>query len=539
VQLLDKAHSYFTNGNYEKALFIYSQLCHEFSQNKEYSIYPVLCDIGLENDDKAQSLFDYFTISKNDDLAQALINVKDIIKAYDGDIDQISRIMHDMSIQAQESLDAIKYEDLNFNHLTILGDNPAGHDESRVINSGECIKTFTGSKMPQGADTLLQIENVTYKDGKIFINEKVPFGSSVRPVGEGYKAGDILIKKGTKIGFAQIGVMAGLNKVMVKVAMRPDIELGDYTSLVPEFDKPEISDADVDARVKEVAQSQAPLVDIKRNRKMKEGDTAVIDFEGFVDGKAFDGGTAKDHQLLLGSGQFIPGFEDQLIGVKRDEEVEVKVTFPAEYQSKDLAGKDAVFKVKVNGIKVKEEVEINDELAKKLLAGEDDASVDKLKELVKTQIENEKLSKLYNDELKPKLLETLVSSIEFDLPEFVVEQEIDMALNKKATSMSEDEIKELREDEQKLKELRETFREEAQKSVKATFIIDSLAQAQNVKVEEQEVMQTIYYEAMQMGQDPMKAYEHYKDAGYIPAIQMSMVEDKVLSGLLNQKIQKA
>ena len=113
VQLLDKAHSYFTNGNYEKALFIYSQLCHEFSQNKEYSIYPVLCDIGLENDDKAQSLFDYFTISKNDDLAQALINVKDIIKAYDGDIDQMSRIMNDMSIQAQESLDAIKYEDFN------------------------------------------------------------------------------------------------------------------------------------------------------------------------------------------------------------------------------------------------------------------------------------------------------------------------------------------------------------------------------------------------------------------------------------------
>ena len=91
----------------------------------------------------------------------------------------------------------------------------------------------------------------------------------------------------------------------------------------------------------------------------------------------------------------------------------------------------------------------------------------------------------------------------------------------------------------KLKELRETFREGAQKSVKATFVIDSLAQAENVKVEENEVMQTIYMEAMQMGQDPVKAYEHYKDAGYLPAIQMSMVEDKVLSTLLNAKIKEA
>ena len=112
-----------------------------------------------------------------------------------------------------------------------------------------------------------------------------------------------------------------------------------------------------------------------------------------------------------------------------------------------------------------------------------------------------------------------------------------MALNKAAGTMSEDEIKELRENADKLNELRETFRDEAQQSVRATFIIDALAQEKGVKVEENEVMQTIYYEAMQMGQDPQKAYEQYKEAGYIPAIQMSMVEDKVLSTLLNTKIE--
>ncbi len=328
-------------------------------------------------------------------------------------------------------------------------------------------------------------------------------------------------------------------EVAVKVAMRPVIELGDYVSMVKDFDKPAVSDEDVDARIKDLAEAQAPLSEVTQNRKMKDGDIAVIDFEGSIDGKVFEGGTAENFELKLGSGQFIPGFEEQLIGAKRDDAVIIKVTFPENYGGKELAGKDAEFKVKVNGIKVKDEVTIDDELAKTMLKGEEDASLDKLKELVKTQIENEELSKLYNDDLKPALLETFVTEFKFDLPEFVVDQEIDMALNKKAQSMSEDEIKEIRESEDKLNELRDTFREDAQRSVKATFIIDSLAAAENIKVEEQEVMQTIYYEAMQMGQDPQKAYEQYKDSGYLPAIQMSMVEDKVLSGLLNSKIKEA
>ena len=118
---------------------------------------------------------------------------------------------------------AVKYADLESESISILGDNPAGKDETREVTEGTCIKTFTGSKMPKGADTLIQIENVNNHDGKITIEEKVPFGSSIRPIGEGYSAGDVLIKKGTKIGFAQIGVMAGLNTVMVSVAVKPRV----------------------------------------------------------------------------------------------------------------------------------------------------------------------------------------------------------------------------------------------------------------------------------------------------------------------------
>jgi len=118
---------------------------------------------------------------------------------------------------------AVIHTDLESDGISVLGDNPAGSDETRTLKSGECIKTFTGSRMPEGSDTLIQIENVSVDGTIITVDEMVPCGSSVRPIGEGYKAGDVLIKKGTKIGFAEIGVMAGLNCVMVSVAVRPRV----------------------------------------------------------------------------------------------------------------------------------------------------------------------------------------------------------------------------------------------------------------------------------------------------------------------------
>ena len=118
---------------------------------------------------------------------------------------------------------AIIGEDQEFGRLEILGDNPAGSDETRVVTSGYCIKTFTGSKMPEGADTLIQIENVSVDENEIIIDKTVTKGSSVRLVGESYKSGDTLIKKGTKLSFAEIGVMAGINKVMVKVVVKPRV----------------------------------------------------------------------------------------------------------------------------------------------------------------------------------------------------------------------------------------------------------------------------------------------------------------------------
>lgn len=128
-------------------------------------------------------------------------------------------------VQPTSAMDgyAVRHSDLASGRIKILGDNPAGSDETREVTAGFCIKTFTGSIMPRGADTLIQIENVTVDGDEIIIDEPVVYGNSVRPVGESYAEGDVLIKKGTKVGFAEIGVMAGLNIAVVKVALRPRV----------------------------------------------------------------------------------------------------------------------------------------------------------------------------------------------------------------------------------------------------------------------------------------------------------------------------
>ena len=326
--------------------------------------------------------------------------------------------------------------------------------------------------------------------------------------------------------------------IEVKVATKPNVELGDYKALVPAVEDKEIAEEEVTARLEEMASQSAPLTKIARKRMVRDQDHAVIDFEGFVDGVAFEGGKAEKYPLHVGSGSFIPGFEEQVIGMKYEEQKDITVTFPAEYQSKDLAGKEAVFKVTLHEIQEKAAAEINDELAAKMLPGEEDVTVDTLKEKIKEQMKSEIMSVYYRDELKPAYLETLVEKVEFALPSSVVDQEINHALNNKVRSMNEDEIKALQEDAAKVEEIRDELKGEAEKSVKATFIVDALAKAESVDVSDQEVSQVLYYEAMQMGQNPQDVLKQYQDAGYLPAIKMSMIEDRVISKLLDEKLGK-
>ncbi len=342
------------------------------------------------------------------------------------------------------------------------------------------------------------------------------------------------IEKSDIIGepnFKKYDKKEGKIDVELEISLRPAVDTKGYEKAVPSYEKPEATDEEVEAKLEEIAQQQGTLQKIKRKRMVRDGDTVIIDFEGFLDGEPFEGGKAEKFALKIGSGQFIPGFEDQIIGMKYDEEKEIKVTFPEEYQSKDLAGKEAIFKVKLHEIQEQVPAEINDELAQKLL-NDEKATVETLKERLKDQVINEKLSKLYQEELKPKLVEALVEAFDFALPNNIVEQEIDQKINAKAREMSEEELKTYQENPEKVEALRDEVREDAQKSVKATFIVDALAKELGVTVEDQEVSQAIYYEAMMSGQDPQAVIKYYQENNLLPAVKMGMIEDKLFGKLL-------
>lgn len=319
--------------------------------------------------------------------------------------------------------------------------------------------------------------------------------------------------------------------VEMQVSTLPEFNVDGIEKHIPTPDIPQVDEKVLDSRLDAVREARAELVESK-DKEIKKDHVANIDFEGFVNGVAFDGGKGSNFDLHIGGGQFIPGFEDGLIGAKLNDEVEIKITFPKDYPSKDLAGKEATFKVKVNSIKDRIKSKLDDEFARKILGEE--ANIEKLKEQVRLEIENEFKSAHY-DELKEKCLEALYSSINFDLPKVIVEREMDIQFRNSLAGLTEEEIKELQSNPQKAKERRESFRENAEKSVKITFIIDAIAKQRGIDISDNEVMSTIYYEALMNGQNPKDTLDYYKNQNLLPAVKMAMVENRVLHSLLDEK----
>jgi trigger factor len=425
-------------------------------------------------------------------------------------------------------------------------------DEANAVISATVTKETIESKLDKVAKQAAKTMNIQgFRKGKVPVAVvKQRYADKLLEDAEGEALRDILsaglkelnIDNADLIGEPSISKFDkkedGSIDMEITVATKPNIDLGDYKSLIPAVEDKAVDAKELDAKLEEMAKQVAPLTKIARKRAVKDGDYAVIDFEGFVGGVAFDGGKAEKYALQIGSGSFIPGFEEQVIGMKYEEQKDIVVTFPESYQAKDLAGKEATFKVTLHEIQEKAAAELNDEFAAKMLPAEKEATLDMLKEQISEQMKAEVMSKYYREELKPTYLETLVERIEFALPSSVVDQEINYALNNKVRSMSEDEIKALQEDASKVEEIRAELKVDAVNSVKATFIVDALAKAEGVDVTDQEVMQVLYYEAMQMGQNPQDVLKQYQEAGYLPAIKMSMIEDKVVSKLLDEKLGK-
>lgn len=323
--------------------------------------------------------------------------------------------------------------------------------------------------------------------------------------------------------------------VEFKISLAPKVDLSKLKSCVPDAKVKEPSLKEIDERLDEIAKAQAPLVEAKATAKLAEGDTANIDFEGFIGDKAFEGGKAEGFDLVIGSNQFIAGFEPQLIGMKKGEEKDIKVTFPENYQAKDLAGKEATFKIKLNAIKVKGESKLDDEMAKKLLNNAD-ATLQTLKDQIKLQLQNEARVRLYNEELKPKLVENILETIKFDLPDLIVEQEMNILLNNYARTLTQEEFEKFQNDSKAIEAKRKELEEEARKSVRITFIVDSASKEYGVQVQDNEVIQALYYEAMMAGQNPKATLEFYQKQNLLPAVKMAMLEDRILTMLLDEKL---
>lgn len=323
----------------------------------------------------------------------------------------------------------------------------------------------------------------------------------------------------------------------IKISIAPSFETDNVEKYVPEVKLKAVSKAQIDERLAEIAKSRAPLSEITENRALAKDDTANIDFEGFVDGKAFEGGKGENFNLVIGSNQFIPGFEDALIGMKKGEKRSIDVTFPENYQATHLAGKKAKFDVTLHKILQKDSTKIDDEFAKSIAGAE--SSLESLKDMVKEQLEMEQKTELYNKELKEKLVEALLKNISFDLPELIVEQEMDILFRNALSQLAPEEIEKMKNNQEEAKKVRETHRDEACKSVQITFIMDKLAKQYNIVIQDNEVLQTIYYEAMMMGQNPKEVLEYYQQNNLVPAIKMTMIEDRVLHYLLDEKFAKS
>lgn len=325
-------------------------------------------------------------------------------------------------------------------------------------------------------------------------------------------------------------------EVEAKIGIFPDIDLTDYEKLIPFVELKKVSDKDVNSRIEELAKSSGDLVEVEKE-KLESKDIANIDFEGFLGNTPFEGGKGKNYDLEIGSKSFIEGFEEQLIGMKKGDIKDINVKFPDNYNATHLAGKEARFNVKLNAIKEAKASKIDDEFAKKMIPNNKDATLEILRENVKTQLENENKNKALND-LKPKLIENLIDSFKFDLPDNIVEQEIDVIFRNSLQNISTEELQELQNDKDKAKNKRESFRDEAQKSVRLTFIIDKFAKRNKVAVSDDEFYQTIYYEAMMMGTNPKEVLEHYEKNNMIPALKMMILENKILNNLLESTIKK-
>lgn len=315
----------------------------------------------------------------------------------------------------------------------------------------------------------------------------------------------------------------------IKLEMIPEIKPIDYSKLKLERLNPKPDEKQIDAALESIAEANKTSEPIKKKRKSKNGDIIVIDFVGSVDGEEFPGGKADDYQLELGSGSFIPGFEDQLVGVNADDDVEVNVKFPDEYGAAELAGKDALFKVAVKEIREGMPAEINDELAQKLGL----ENLEKLKETIAEE-QSREFKQLSRMRLKRELLDQLADACEFEIPQKMAEGEFNSIWTqyeeqkKKAEEAGEAQEEELNEEEQ-----RAEFQQIAERRVRLGLLLSEIGQENNIQILQDDITKAIAEEARKyQGQEQavMEFYQNNPDA--MQQMTAPLYEEKVVDFIL-------
>ncbi len=276
------------------------------------------------------------------------------------------------------------------------------------------------------------------------------------------------------------GVLAKLT-----VVTKPEVAVKDYKGLVVNKAKADVTDDEINAEIDRVRERNSRMITVE-DRAVEDGDIANIDYEGFVDGVAFEGGKAEASDLTIGAGQFIPGFEEQVVGHNIGEEFDISVTFPEEYHAEDLKGKEAVFKIKLNSIKKKELPEIDDEFAKDVSEFD---TLEAYKEDVKEHLLKHKEEHI-KAEMEEQIVDAVIGKLDGDIPEEMIESEIDEVINSFAYRLQSQGLNletYLKYTGMTTDNLREQYKEQAEKQVKVRLALEKIAELENVTADEKEI----------------------------------------------------
>ena len=309
------------------------------------------------------------------------------------------------------------------------------------------------------------------------------------------------------------------------VTKRPDVKLGDYKGLDAKKEEAKVTDEQIQDQLKNIAEQQAEMVVADKDAKVEQGDFAVIDFKGTVDGKAFDGGEGKSYPLQIGSGNFIPGFEDQLVGAKAGDDVTVKVTFPEDYFVADLAGKEAEFATHIHDIKRKQLPELNDEFAK---ANSSYETIAELKADLRKKME-EDAGRRAVDAYNGELIKTAVENAEVDIPEVMVTDRVEQMIQELAMSMEGRGLKledYLKFSNKTVEELREEYKETAAENVRTDLVLDAIAVEEKIEVTPDDMNREIFMMAQNFGANPQEVWDIIAKEGRVSMLAGSVARKK-------------